>query len=266
MALNIAVLVKASIDPNMLRPKPDGSIDLDAAPLVLSEYDKNAVEAAVQLKEKLGGKVVAVSALTWGPLGKREREFDQVLREVLAMGADEAHVVVDEAIIPSEPYLTARVLAGLLGKLGGFDLVVAGEASMDMISGQVGAMVAKLIGVPFISYVRSLEIVDGKVSAKRDLEDRVEVVSSSLPVVVSVTGEINQPRIPTLLQIRRAMRKPISKYKLSDIGVSIERLSSVEKIELITISRKNVLIEAEKLEEVADKLIDKLLDEGVLSR
>ncbi len=266
MALNIAVLVKASIDPNMLRPRPDGSIDLDAAPLVLSEYDKNAVEAAVQLKEKLGGKVVAVSALTWGPIARREKEFDQVMREALAMGADEAHVVVDEAIIPGEPYLTARVLAGLLKKLGVFDLVVAGEASMDMISGQVGAMVAKLIGVPFISYVRSLEVSDGRVSAKRDLEDRVEVVSSSLPVVVSVTGEINQPRIPTLLQIRRAMRKPISKYKLSDLGISVSRVSSVEKIELITISRKNVVIEAEKLEEAADKLIDKLLEEGVISR
>jgi electron transfer flavoprotein beta subunit len=263
--LKIAVLVKASVDPNMLRPKPDGSVDVDAAKLAISEYDKNAVEAALQIREKLGGSVVVFSALTWGPVAKRQRELEQVVREALAMGADEAHLVVDEALIPGEPYLTARALAALIQKVGGFDLILTGEASMDMLSSQVGAMVAELLGIPFISFARHMEVSDGKLVVKRDLEDKVEVVEAPLPAIVSVTGEINQPRIPTLLQIRRAMKKPINVHKLSDLGVTLERRSSLEDVRMITVKRKNIIIEGENLEEVAEKLIEKLKEEGVFS-
>ena len=264
MPLNIAVLVKASLDPNMLRSKASGEVDVDNMPLAISEYDKNAVEAAIQLRDKHGGKVVVVSALTWGPLAKRSREIEQVVREALAMGADEAHVIVDEALIPGDPGATAAALASLLQKLGGFDLYLTGEATMDMMSSQVGARVAAILGIPFISYVREFEYADGVVKVKRDLEDRLETVETVTPAVVSVTGEINKPRIPTLIQIRRAFRKPVKKYSLADIGAELSAKPSLEELHVVAVQRKNIIIEGESLEEIAEKLIDALIKEGVI--
>lgn len=264
MALNIAVLVKASLDPNMLRADASGRVAVDDIPLAISEYDKNAVEAAVQLKEKHGGKVVAVSVLTWGPIAKRGREIEQVLREALAMGADEAHVVIDEGLVPGDPYTTSRALKALLDKLGTFDLYITGEASMDMLSSQVGARLAEMLGVPFIGFARSIEVTDGKIRALRDLEDRLETVEAQLPVVVSVTGEINKPRIPTLIQIRRAFAKPLKRYSLGDLGVSVEKKAVLEDIRIVTVKRKNIIIEAESMEEAAEKLIEALIQEGVI--
>ncbi len=264
MPLNIAVLVKASLDPNMLRAKPDGAVAVEEMPLAMSEYDKNAVEAAVQLKEKHGGRVVVLSALTWGPLAKRKSELNQVLREALAMGADEAHAIIDEALVPGDPQLTAKALAELAKKLGGFDLYITGEASMDMISAQVGARLAEHLGIPFIGFARRLELGDGVVRATRDLEDRLETVEVKMPAVVSVTGEINKPRIPTLLQIRRAFAKPLKTYSLSDLGIKPERKAQMEEVKVITVKRKNIIIEGETLEEIAEKLIDALIKEGVI--
>jgi electron transfer flavoprotein beta subunit len=268
MGLNIAVLVKASLDPNMIRSRGDGSVDAAAMPLAMSEYDKNAVEAAVRLKEKHGGRVVAVSALTWGPAARKKRELEQVMREALAMGADEAHVIVDESLIPGDPLATSRAVAALLQRLGGFDLVVTGEASMDMISGQLGGRVAALLGVPFVSYARSLEVDPeaGVVRAVRDLEDGLQTVRARLPAVVSVTGEANKPRIPTLLQIRRAMRKPLKHYTLQDLGVDSVSKPRLVDLKVIQVKRKNIIIEGDTLEQVAEKLIEALEKEGVLPR
>ncbi len=264
MPLNIAVLAKASLDPNMIRTRAGDEVDVEAMPLALSEYDKNAVEAAVQLKEKHGGRVVVLSALTWPPLAKRSREIEQVMREALAMGADEAHVVVDEALVPGDPNSTAAAFAALARKLGGFDLIVSGEASMDMISSQVGARVAALLGIPFISFARSVEVADGKLRAVRDLEDRLETVEAPLPAAVSVTGEANKPRIPTLIQVRRAFRKPLKRYSLADLGVELPPRPRLEQLRVITVKRKNIILEGDNLEEIAEKLIDALIREGVI--
>ena len=264
MALKIAVLVKAAIDPNMLRTDPKGRVLVDEIPIAISEYDKNAVEAAVQLKEKHGGKVTAISVLTWGPIAKRKRELEQVLREALAMGADEAHAVVDEATIAGLPFTTLQVLASLINKLGPFDLIITGEASMDMISSQIAPGLSSILGIPAITYARSIELVNGRLKATRDLEDRLEVVEADLPAIVSVTGEANKPRIPTLLQIRRAFAKPLRTYTLGELGIKVEKPITMGDIRVIAVKRKNILLEGDNLEEIAEKLVEKLVEEGIL--
>ncbi|MET1102047.1 MAG: electron transfer flavoprotein subunit beta/FixA family protein [Pyrodictiaceae archaeon] len=264
MALNIAVLVKASIDPNMMRTDPSGRILLEEMPIAISEYDKNAIEAAVQLKEKHGGKVVIFSALTWHPLEKRRKEFEQVIREALAMGGDEAHVIVDEKLIPGDPHSTSKALAALIKKLGDFDIIITGEASMDMVSSQIAARIAELLGIPAITFVRSIELTSDGIKAVRDLEDRLETVEAKTPVVISVTGEINKPRIPTLLQIRRAFAKPLKTYTLADLGITIERKMNMESIEAIVVKRKNIVYEGDNLEEIAEKIVSHLIEEGIL--
>jgi electron transfer flavoprotein beta subunit len=263
--MNIAVLVKASLDTNMLRVDSSGRLLIEDTPLAISEYDRNAVEEAVKIKEAHGGKVVAFSLLTWGPIARKEKDAENVLREALAMGADEAHLVSDESLLPGEVGITALVLAKLLDEHGPFDIVLTGEASMDMLSSQLPARIAEKIGASVITYVRKIEVADGVVRATRDLEDSLETIESKTPVVISVTGEINQPRLPTLLQIRRSFAKPLNKYKLSDLGIpSVVRKLDMAEVKLVTVSRKNIVLEGDKLEDIAEKLIEKLMEEGVV--
>jgi len=114
-----------------------------------------------------------------------------------------------------------------------------------------------------ITYARELKVEGGKVVAKRDLEDRVEVVEAPLPAVVSVTREINQPRIPTLLAIRAAMKKPVHKLTLSDLGISID-VKAKASYKPVVIQRKKVIIKDGTPEEKAEKLIQYLRQEGVI--
>jgi len=263
--VNIAVLVKASIDLNMLRIDSSGRLLLDETPLAISEYDRNAVEEAVRIKEAKGGKVVALSVLTWGPAARKAGEAENVLREALAMGADEAHLVVDESIIPGSVDTTAEVLKAMVEKLGPFDLVLCGESSQDVLSSQMAARLGEKLGYTVVTFARKLEVLDGKIRATRDLEDALEVVEAELPAVVSVTGEINEPRLPTLLQIRRSFAKPLKRYTLADLGLEgLKAKLPAREISLVTVSRKNIILEAESLEEVADQLIAKLMEEGVI--
>ena len=264
--MNIAVLVKASLDVNLVRGDAEGKLLKEVIPLAISEYDRNAVYEAVRLKNEFGGKIVILSVLTWGPVKKKERDFENVIREALALGGDEAHVIIDEDIVEAGPMATAYALSKLVEKLGGFDLILCGEASMDMMSSQVANALAQYLGYNSITYVRELVVEDGKVRCKRDLENIMEVVETNLPAVISVTGEINKPRLPTLLQIRRAFAKPLTKYSLSDVGAGEFMKLHAESYELVKVSRKNILIEEASLEEAANKLVDKLIEEGIIKR
>ena len=259
-------MVKASLDVNLVRGDAEGRLLKEAIPLAISEYDRNAVYEAVRLRDALGGKVYILSVLTWGPTQRRMRDFENVVREALALGGDEAHVVVDEAAVEAGPKATAYILSKLVGKLGDVGLVLCGEASMDMMASQVSNYLASYLGYNSVTFVRELSIEGGKVRCKRDLENYVEMVETELPAVISVTGEINKPRLPTLLQIRRAFAKPLKTYSLSDIGVSELPKQTPTKYELVKVSRKNIIIEGASMEEIASKLVDKLIEEGVLRR
>jgi electron transfer flavoprotein beta subunit len=263
---DIVVLVKPALNPEMIRSKPDGSVDVEAIPLKLSDIDRNALEEANRLKSILGGKIYAVSILTWGPVAKREKDLSMAVQEALAKAADEAFVVADDSIVPGDPVTTASAVVAVLKKHNiNPDLILAGEATIDGFSGQVAGRVAAKLGLPYISYAGKLDIKDGKVVAERQLEDEVVVVEAPLPAVVSVTREINQPRPPTLLQIRRAARKPQHKLKASDLEGVVSPKKEIMEMKVLTVKRKQIIIEGESLEEIADKLLDALIKEGVLS-
>jgi len=262
---DIVVLVKAALNPETVRAKPDGSVDVDAMSLKISDIDRNAVEEASKLKKALGGKVYGVTILTWGPVSKRTKDLKMVVQEALAKGVDEAIIVADDSIIPGDPVTTASAIVAALKKEGITpDLILAGEATVDGFTGQVAGRVAAKLGLPYVSFARKLEVADGKVVAERDLEDHIEKVEAPLPAVVSVTREINQPRPPTLLQIRRAAKKPQRTYKASDLDGVVQPKRKIEELKIVTVKRKQVIIEGDTLEEVADKLIDYLVKEGVL--
>ena len=263
--MNIGVLVKASLDVNMVKTDSEGKILIDSIPLAISEYDRNAVTEAVKIKNEKGGKAIALSILTWGPAAKRTKEIENVMREALALGADEAYVVVDDKILPGDVSLTADVLSALVKKLGGFDLILTGEASMDILSSQLPIRLAYKLGYNVTTFARKIELDDVGLKVTRDLEDYLEVVEVPLPAVISVTGEINQPKLPTLLQIRKSFAKPYTLYDISSIGLEApEKLIEYKDIKLVAISRKNMIIKGDKMEDIAEKLLDKLIEEGVV--
>ncbi len=260
----VAVLVKAAIDVNLMKADPQGNVLAQQTPLVIAEYDRNAVQAAVEIKGKLGGSVAAFSLASWGPVSAKKKEYENVMREVLAMGVDEAHVVLDDGYVDGTPLVTAEVMAALAGKLGGFDIYVTGEGSSDMVSSQLAPRLGALLGLPVVTFTKRIDIEDGGFKITRDLEDKLEVVHVDPPLVMSVTGEANQPRLPTLLQIRRAFVKPIKFYTAQDIGVKREAKIEQLAIKVLAQKRKNVIIDGSKPEEAAEVLIQRLTEEGVI--
>ena len=263
---DIVVLVKPALNPDMIRTKPDGSIDIAAIPLKLDDIDANALEAAKQLKQKLGGKVKAFLLLNWGPVAKRARDLRMVTQEALARGADEAYVISDEKLVPGDPVITSAAIANAIRKYApDASLILVAEASIDQTTGQVAGRLAAKLGLPFVSYARKIDVADGKIIVERDVEDHIQVLEAPLPAVVSVTQEINEPRPPTLLQIRRAGKKPQHKLTASDVEPLPERRKEVLSQKILTVSRKQIIIEGDTLEEIAEKLIEALEKEGVLS-
>ena len=219
----------------------------------------------MRIKKELGeGKITIFSVLTWGPVDKKSKELESVMREALALGGDEAYAVVDDSLIPGEVSQTAEVLATLIKRAGEPELILTGEASMDMLTSQLPIRLAYKLGYSVATFARKIELEGDKLRVTRDLEDRLEVTEIKLPAVVSVTGEINSPRLPTLLQIRKSFAKPYNIFKLSDLEGEVKKLINISRLELVTIMRKNVIIEADKLEEAAEQLINKLIEEGVI--
>jgi len=261
--MNIAVLIKLALDTSQLRIS-GGRLIIEDTPMKISDIDRNAVEEAVKIKQKLNAKAVGIAVLKWPPIDKRIREGENILREPLAAGLDEAYLVVDEALIGADASTTAVAIAEVLKKVDA-RLVIAGEASIDGFTSQVPPRVASILNWPVITYVRELNVEDGKVVAKRDLETEVQTVECEMPVVVSVTREINIPRIPTLLQIRAAMKKPIHRISLRDLGISVKPAVKAVDLTPLEVKRKNILIKEGAVEEKVEALLKFLVEEGVLA-
>ncbi len=259
--MNVAVLVKLALDTGQLRLS-QSAVGVEETPLKISDIDRNAVEEAVKLRGN-AGKAVSISVLKWPPVGRRTQEAENLLREVLAMGVDEAYLVADEALAGSDHYMTAKAIAEVVRRIGA-DIVVAGEATVDGYTAQIPARVAAELGWPYLTYVRELRVEGGRAVARRDLEDRVLVVEADLPLVVSVTREINVPRIPTLLAIRAAMKKPIARLGLGDLGIGEAPRARLAELRPLMVSRRRLIVKEGTVEEKVDRFIDFLMEEGIL--
>ena len=251
---DIVDLAELKIDPSTRSPK------IEVVKRKMSDVDKRALEASIKLKEDYGGEVITLS------MGGEKTKT--AMLEALAMGADEAHIVNDD-FTGVDTRGTSKILAAAIEKIGDFDLILCGEMTLDSLSAQVGPRLAELLDLPQVTYARHLELKDGQLRAERDLEDVDEVVEVDLPVVVSVVREINEPRIPSLMNIMKAKRKPTVELDAGALGLSIDEVretSSIEilKVEAPLVERKRILIEAETVEEAAEKLAEAIIAEGVL--
>jgi electron transfer flavoprotein beta subunit len=227
--MNIVVLIKQVPDTYSERKlrEADGVLDRDATDAVLDEINERAVEEALQIKERTDGSEVTV--LTMGP----DRATDAI-RKALSMGADKALHVSDEALAGSDALATAKVLAKAVGTVEGAELVLAGNEASDGRSGAMAAMVAEVLGWPALTHVRELTIDGSAVTARRETDDGVTVLAAELPVVVSVSEKINEPRYPSFKGIMAAKKKPVSTLSLADVGVDAGEVGLAHALTTVT--------------------------------
>jgi electron transfer flavoprotein beta subunit len=259
--MDIIVCLKQNVDMKQIRIKRDTrEAVLEGLPLLFGDMDKNALEEAVRLKEKSGsGKVTALA------LGSTK--LKDTIKDALAAGADEAVILIDPLFNNLDARTKAMTLAKAIQKIGKFDVVMVGEGSTDNYSGQFGPRLADLLDLPALTYVKQLEYVDGRMKATRNMEESFEIVESALPALVVVTSGINEPRIPSLMQILKAARKPLQEWNAAALGFTaadlaqndVQVVSNLAPVEL----RKKIIFEG-KLEENVDNLVNNLIKEGVL--
>jgi len=252
--MNIIVCAKQVVDVSEM--KLDSNTNkpiLQGVPQKISDIDKNALEEALKIKDKNGGKITVV---TIGPANAKER-----IKELLAMGADEGVLVISPEIY--DYHVVSNLLAGAIKKIGKYDLVLCGEASIDMFSGQIGPRLAGLLNIPQITYAQSVNAEKDKITAERNLGDKAVSEESSYPVLITVTKEINEPRLPSLMQILGAANKPINEWTADSIESGLKPI--VETIELkgVPMERKNIIYQ-DDLDESINKLVNSLAKEGVL--
>ncbi len=213
--MNIVVLVKQVPDTYSERLlRTDGILDRESADAVIDEIDTRGVEAALQLTEANGGEV---TVLTMGPARAVE-----VLRKALAMGAHRAVHVTDTGLAGSDALQTSAALAAALRTLT-FDLVIAGNESTDGRSASVPAMLAERLGLPQVTFVRSLEVDGNTLRAERVIEGGYSEIEASLPAVISVTEKVNDPRYPNFKGIMAAKSRPMTTLTLADLGIAVDQ-------------------------------------------
>ncbi len=216
---NMITCYKWVVDEADIRVEGNGALNFERAGRKISEYDRNAIEAAVQIQEQKGGSVVAVSL--GGP------ELKSSAKDALSRGPERAILAIDPAFSGADSQTTALgLVAAIKAGAGEFDLILCGEGSGDLYAQQVGPRVAALLDIPCISFVNKIEVTESGIRADRKLEDGIEVVEAAFPVVVTVLPDLNKPRIPGLKQVMGAAKKEVKVLDAAALGLGSAELAS----------------------------------------
>lgn len=179
---------------------------------IVNPFDTYALEEGARIKERYGGKVTAISM---GP-----PQAEEVLREALSTGADQAILLSDSAFAGSDTLATSYTLARAINKIREYDLVICGRQTIDGDTAQVGPELAEMLEIPFVAYVSQIaEIDNGYMRVQRMVEDGHEVIETSLPAVITVVKEINVPRLPSLRGLAKAKSAVIPAWTAKELGV-----------------------------------------------
>jgi electron transfer flavoprotein alpha/beta subunit len=264
--LKIVVCVKAVPD-----PKEAHKIKIDPVtktlmrsdvPLVLNLMDKNAMEAALQLKEQLDAHI---TVLSMGP-----PPAGNVVKECLALGADHGYLLTDQAFGGADAYATAYTLAQGIEKIGEYDVVLCGMASSDGSTEWVGPQIATVLKIPVVTRVKELVEYGGQWwQVKAGMENGYRLVRVKLPAVLTVSRELNTPRTLSFSGIIKARKKEITAWGINQLGLPEESVGQkgsptiVSDLDSLT-SRRTVEIISGTREEKAEQLVNKLADAGVI--
>jgi electron transfer flavoprotein beta subunit len=255
--MNIIVCIKQV--PNTADVKIDpktNTLIREGVESIINPFDTYAIEEAVRLKERFGGKITVISM---GP-----PQADAALREAISLGCDEGILVSDRAFAGSDTWATSYTLSQAIKKIGSFDIILCGKQASDGDTAQVGPGIATHLDIPQATYVKKIEeIEDNKVRAERLVEDGYEVVETSLPCLLTVVKEINVPRLPSLKGKMKAKSAAIAVWKAADLACDPKRIglegspTKVVKIFNPPPRKGGVKLTGEP-EEVVDKLMELL--------
>jgi electron transfer flavoprotein beta subunit len=242
-----------------LRINPDLSVDLSKAKGKISEYDKNAIEAAVQAAKGTGDTAVT---LTFGS-GKAK----QSIKDALSRGPAEGFWVNSTSAEQADGAATSKVLAAAIEAMGDYGLILCAEGASDTFARQVGPRIAARLDIPCVSSATGFAVDGGVVTISRRLEDCIEVIATDLPAVVCVLPEINKPPIPGLKAVLDAGKKPVREFRLEDLGLSEADLApktELKDFSAYVMNRKNVIMDADSAAAKVKELVANLKREGVV--
>lgn len=251
---NTVACLKWVLDEKDISVNPDQSVNYARARYILSEYDKNAIEAAASIAEATGGKAYGV---TFSPDVPK-----QMVKDALSRRLDELVYVNDAAAAGANAQTTGAALAAAIAKVEGCELVVCAEGSQDAFARQIPCRIAVALGLPLITSVSSYEVADGAITAVRRLDDRMQTVKAPLPAVIAVLPEANTVPIPGMKAVLAAGKKPVQEYALGDLGVEVTPSGAISQTGF-TAQRKGVRIEGDAAE-MAAKLKEALVKDGVI--
>lgn len=259
--MKIIVCVKQVPDTAATMSAAGGVISWGDAPLIINPWDEFAVEAALNLAADHGGEVIA---LCLGKEGETE-----AIKHALAMGADSAVMVSDPALKGLDNAAASKVLVGAISKIGGADLVLFGQQSVDTDTGLLPIQTARLLNWPSLTLVSKFVMIspdEKKLQVLRSMEEASQIVEGSLPAVVSVTKDYGEPRYPSFMGIRKASKAEYPVWNLADLGLEVPA-SSVSWPEVFEPVKKEItteIIEGDTAAEKAKTLVEKLIAEKVL--
>ena len=260
--MNILVCIKQVPDPEaaVTQFSVDATghkmVPAPAVTSVVSPFDENAIEAALQLKEAHGGKVTVLSL---GPPSSLE-----ALKRGLRMGVDNAVLVEDQGLPQPDPQGTAYILAKAIEKIGGYDLILCGRQAGDWDQGQVGCGVAEILNIPCVSIISKMEAIDKSLRVHRLVEDGYEILEVPLPALLTVSNEINLPRLTTVAGILRTAATKIPVWTIQDLGIDPaalaerSRLTNLQSLCIPEIRVECQIVGGETPEEMAQNLVETL--------
>jgi electron transfer flavoprotein beta subunit len=210
--MNIIVLVKQVPDTSEVKiNRETNTLIRDGVPSIINPFDMYAIEEALRLREKHGGKVTAI---TMGP-----PQAAEALKEAVSLGVDDVVLLSDRAFAGADTWATSYAISQGIKKIADYDLIIAGKQAIDGDTAQVGPETADMLGIPFVAYIRKIEQVEGKkIVAERLMDEGYDVVETSLPALITVVKEINQPRVPSLKGKMKAKSLKVTSWNAKDIG------------------------------------------------
>lgn len=216
--MNIIVCIKQVPDTQDIRINPEtNTLMREGVQSIVNPFDMYAIEEALRIKEKLGGKITVISM---GP-----PQAGEALREAVSMGVDDMVLMSDRAFAGSDTWATSYTLAKGIQKLGKFDLIICGKQAIDGDTAQVGPGIAANLDIPQVTYVKKTEdIKEGMARFERMTEEGFEVIETPLPCLITVVKEINTPRLPSLKGKIKAKQAIVATMTAKDIGAAPEKL------------------------------------------
>lgn len=265
--MRIIVPIKQVPETSNVRMDPaTGTVIRAGVDTVVNPLDLFALEAALRLKDRYGGTVAVVSM---GP-----PQAAKALKEAVAMGCDEAVLVSDRKFSGSDTWATSYTLAQAIKKIGGFDLIIAGERATDGDTAQVGPGIAAWLDLPLATYVARVgDVADGRIAVDRLVEEGYQLLSLPLPALLTVVKEAASPRLPTLRGKKRAMALEIPVYSTENLELDPARIglrgspTKVVKIDSPKVTRGGTTVRAlddEGVEDAVDRLTAFLADRGLI--